>query len=199
MSDTEMRYVLHHTPYVGVVRRVYAVFALVEDDEYHPLAITPKLVPVFLTLTGCSWPVIIKSMGRLIKDGCIELLDKREESGAIEYRLLKPHVRDEDAYPFPELEAYILDKCAPLTHDQVKDVIMATVLANLFFCFGQVEAAQAAMIDARHTLDVAELTTLDSITETDTSDLLQELRQLGDVKAVLLRYAKNWDNVSQGV
>lgn len=201
MSDMHMRHVLDNSTYTGHVRTVYAAFALLSDDEYDSFAITVKLVPVFLTLTGLPWQSIVESMTPLVEDGCVDVIDKSGESGelSIEYRLGKPQLAIDEYYVSADLEMEILDKVAALTHDQVKDVIMATVLANLFFCFGQVEAAQAAMIDARHTLDVAELTTLDSITETDTSDLLQELRQLCDIKAVLLRYAKNWENVSQRV
>ncbi len=198
MSDTEMRYVLDNSGYIGdseCVRRVHAVFALLTDDEYHSFPASEYLVAA---LSGYSLEKVRLATASLIKDGSLEITPPPYESDAdVEYRLLDPQVTDDEAYPSPDREAQILRRYRALTRRQANDVVIALVIAGLLLWRGELEAGEAAMIDARHTLDLAELTTLESITERGPQDLLTEFWKLAEIKHVLLRHANDWESVSQ--
>jgi len=200
MSDTEMRFVLGNSGYIvqdDHVWRVHAVFALLTDAEYHSF---PASEYFLAALSGYSLEKVRLATASLIENGYLEITPPPYESDAtVEYRLLDPQVTDDEAYPSPKREAQILRKYAALTKRQRDDVVLSLVLGGFFLWRGKLEPGEAAIIDARHTLDLAELTTLESITSREPQDLLMEFRDLAEVKHVLLRHANDWEGACQGV
>ena len=164
MSERAIKWVFNNSPYSGSTRLVHLAIAhAVDDSDRHLLHAKAEELA---QKAGCSIRTVYESQEIMAFEGCLEIINGRGAPRRLkEYRFLMPQWATSviDPERGPEFELY--SSTVQLTFESLQALVKNLHSIQESLALGDVESAERELIVTRHVIDVAQLTTVDSITK----------------------------------
>ena len=148
MSEEATTWVYEHSPYTGVLFSVHLAIADIANDSYDDKFWLGG--EELAALARCSARTVQRAKARMVADGYLEVIDDHHGPGKPNaYRFLMPSP--------PE-------RYAELTDREVVELILSIKWGEAQLALGDIESATRALFAIHTTLDIAALSTVESMT-----------------------------------